>query len=77
MNIKVRVKSVYWKSSHTSKEMCKEYKRSFGHANEFPRLKNEPTCALVAANNTVAHKKSKQHSFNAKVSFSLVLPYYP
>lgn len=32
-------------------------------------------CSRVAAMTTVGHNKSKQHSLNAKVSFSLVLPY--
>jgi hypothetical protein len=36
---------------------------------------NKPTCARVAAMTTWAQNKSKQHSFNVKVSFSLVLPY--
>ena len=37
--------------------------------------KNKPTCARVAAMTTVAHNKSKRHSLNAKVNFSLMLPY--
>ena len=36
---------------------------------------NKPTCAQVAVMTTVAHKKNKQHSFNAKVNFSRMLPY--
>ena len=37
--------------------------------------KNKPTCARVATMTSVAHNKSKQHSFNAKVNFSFLLPY--
>ena len=36
---------------------------------------NKPTCVRVAVTTTVAHNKIKQQSFNAKVSFSVVLPY--
>ena len=36
---------------------------------------NKPTYSWVAVRTTVAHNKSKQHSLNAKVNFSLVLPY--
>ena len=36
---------------------------------------NKSTCAGVTAVTTMAHNKSKQHSFNAKVNFSLVLLY--
>jgi hypothetical protein len=39
------------------------------------KLINKPTCAWVAAMTTVAHNKSEQHSFNAKVNFSLEQPY--
>ena len=35
--------------------------------------KNKPTCARVAAMTSVAHNKIKQHPFNVKVNFFLVL----
>ena len=38
-------------------------------------VKNKPTCARVAAMTTWAQNKTKKHSFNAKFSFSHVLPY--
>ena len=37
--------------------------------------KNKPTCAMVAAMTSVAHNKNKQYTFNAKVDFTLLLPY--
>jgi hypothetical protein len=37
--------------------------------------KKKPTCARVAAITTVAHNKNKQYSFDAKVNFTLLLPY--
>ena len=38
-------------------------------------IRNKPTCAMVAAMTSVAHNKNKQYTFNAKVDFTLLLPY--
>ena len=38
-------------------------------------VSNKPTCARVAAMTTLAHNTSKQLFANAKVNFSILLPY--